>query len=477
MILEGRKPGSTRTFSCPSCKTLVEFTVPSGTSTDYSVRCFSCNSVSSATGSAPAPSSSAPPSGRVADLEYYELLGVTPDASPADIKKGYRSAALKFHPDKNQGDPDAERKFKAVSEAYQVLSDPQRRAAYDRQGKAKEGKEGSFMDPQEFFMQQFGGESFRDIIGEISMARDFKGMMSESGGEPQKELTMQERMAIREERVDRLARKLKDKLSIYVNGFPMDEKYTYESAPNPALGATSWTSAQLDYEIDQDSIAHGPTQKSAMENFRKEIEREAETLKQESFGVELLHAVGFTYSLKSSQAKAKLDAESGSTVYARWLGAGNRWIGAAREKAHIVSETVGTIKTAIDLQSSFAKIQELDKKADPNAPPEDPKKEKKKSTIHDGPRGPDGMTDAERELRSKLEQEAAKKGLNAMWRGSKLEIESVLREVCDKVISDVDGGLEVQRRRVDALGVVGEVYSKVKGESSDVGAGEKKDEE
>ncbi|GIW40554.1 MAG: chaperone protein DnaJ [Candidatus Binatia bacterium] len=68
--------------------------------------------------------------------DYYEVLGVGRDASLEEIKKAYRKLALKYHPDRNPGDKVAEEKFKEASEAYQVLSDPERRAQYDRFGHA-----------------------------------------------------------------------------------------------------------------------------------------------------------------------------------------------------------------------------------------------------------------------------------------------------------------------------------------------------
>jgi len=66
--------------------------------------------------------------------DYYELLGVSKDASQADLKKAYRKKAMKYHPDKNQGDKESETKFKEVNEAYDVLRDEQKRSAYDRFG-------------------------------------------------------------------------------------------------------------------------------------------------------------------------------------------------------------------------------------------------------------------------------------------------------------------------------------------------------
>jgi molecular chaperone DnaJ len=72
----------------------------------------------------------------MAKADYYESLGVGRDASADDLKKAYRKAAMKFHPDRNPGDAEAEAKFKEVNEAYEVLKDSQKRAAYDRFGHA-----------------------------------------------------------------------------------------------------------------------------------------------------------------------------------------------------------------------------------------------------------------------------------------------------------------------------------------------------
>ena len=96
---------------------------------------------------------------------YYEILEVSRDASGDVIKKSYRKLAVKFHPDKNPGDHTAEDKFKELGEAYEALSDPDKRAAYDRYGHAafnggsggRPSGGGGFHDPMDLFSQVFGG--------------------------------------------------------------------------------------------------------------------------------------------------------------------------------------------------------------------------------------------------------------------------------------------------------------------------------
>jgi molecular chaperone DnaJ len=97
----------------------------------------------------------------VAKLDYYEVLGVTRSASDGEIKSAYRKLALKYHPDRNPGDSAAEEKFKEAAEAYAILADGDKRAAYDRFGHA--GVSGSAGGPQGFDPSVFS--DFGDILG------------------------------------------------------------------------------------------------------------------------------------------------------------------------------------------------------------------------------------------------------------------------------------------------------------------------
>lgn len=92
--------------------------------------------------------------------DYYVTLGVTKSASDEELKRAYRKLAIQYHPDRNPDDKVAEEKFKAINEAYQILSEPRKRAAYDQFGHAGVGMGGGFE-------QGFGGAGFSDIFDNI----------------------------------------------------------------------------------------------------------------------------------------------------------------------------------------------------------------------------------------------------------------------------------------------------------------------
>ncbi len=111
----------------------------------------------------------------MAQRDYYEVLGVSKNASDDEIKKAYRKLAIKYHPDKNPGDKEAEAKFKEINEAHDVLSDKQKRARYDQFGHAGVGGAGGGFGGGNPFGQSgnfnFNGQSFSfdfdDILGNI----------------------------------------------------------------------------------------------------------------------------------------------------------------------------------------------------------------------------------------------------------------------------------------------------------------------
>ncbi len=106
--------------------------------------------------------------------DYYDILGVDEDASDKEIKKAYRKKAMEYHPDRNPDDPEAEQKFKEASEAYEVLSDPEKRQRYDQfghdgvdsgAGGGRRGRGRGFHDIEDIF------DAFSDIFAGPRPAR------------------------------------------------------------------------------------------------------------------------------------------------------------------------------------------------------------------------------------------------------------------------------------------------------------------
>src|SRR5688500_15540962 len=111
--------------------------------------------------------------------DFYEVLGVAKSASADEIKKAYRKVAMQYHPDRNPGDKTAEEKFKEAAEAYEVLSDGDKKAQYDRFGHAgmRGNGGGAHYSNMEDIFSQFG-----DIFGDSAFESFFGGGGRRSGG-------------------------------------------------------------------------------------------------------------------------------------------------------------------------------------------------------------------------------------------------------------------------------------------------------
>jgi molecular chaperone DnaJ len=140
--------------------------------------------------------------------DYYEVLGIERKASTEELKKAYRRLAVKYHPDKNPGDPTAEEKFKEIGEAYEVLMDANKRAAYDQFGHAafspgsspgRGGFGGGFHDPFDIFREVFGGMGgegagsiFDQLFGVGASPRDRSGRQRGSDLRYDLQITLEE---------------------------------------------------------------------------------------------------------------------------------------------------------------------------------------------------------------------------------------------------------------------------------------------
>ncbi|KAI0105790.1 DnaJ-domain-containing protein [Daldinia grandis] len=443
----------------------------------------------------------------VVDTSYYDALGVQPTATELEIKKAYRKLAIVHHPDKNPNDPTAHEKFQTIGEAYQVLSDPDLRKAYDKYGKDSAKPTEGFVDPAEFFSSIFGGDAFVDWIGEISLMKDLTTTMDitmageEEGEEaefPGTEEAMRESAktaatdatgatsaptpaVVVEEELEKPVTEVHhdgpaDKPSVPSRGASPSPNASGTSTPSkhaipirPALMDRPSDDTQLAGQTEEerelrkrekkkgltkeqrDQLAAFERERAKIRQervdtlasklvdrisvwtetdkgpdvtkaFQDQIRLEVENLKMESFGLDILHAIGTVY---MSKATALLKSQ-------KFLGIGG-FFSRMKDKGALVKETWNTISSAIDAQQTMEEMARMEQA------------------------GGEDWTD---EKKVEYERRVTGKILTAAWRGSKFEIQSVLREVCDSVLHDKKIPLNKRLERAEALVIIADICQK-----------------
>ncbi|GMP44293.1 hypothetical protein CsSME_00013293 [Camellia sinensis var. sinensis] len=202
----------------------------------------------------------------VKETEYYDVLGISPTATEAEIKKAYYIKARQVHPDKNPNDPLAAQNFQVLGEAYQVLSDPAQRQAYDACGKSGISTD-AIIDPAAIFAMLFGSELFEDYIGQLAMA-SMASLDIFTEGEQFDAKKLQEKMrVVQREREEKLAEILKGRLNLYVQGNKEDFVSHADAEMSRLSNAGAIALIQLQEDMKRQLSAEGNYSEEELEEY------------------------------------------------------------------------------------------------------------------------------------------------------------------------------------------------------------------
>lgn len=420
----------------------------------------------------------------VVDTTYYDLLSIETTATSLDIKKAYRKAAIRLHPDKNPDDPDAAAKFQEVGQAYQVLSDEQLRRKYDKYGIQESIPLEGFEDPAEFFSMIFGGEAFKDWIGELTLLLELSKTAelseTEKKGEKDSKGEDLESEATPSGEQKKLSHAAHEE-SLSTEDEEKRKKEELEKFEEECRVKKLETRAELAKKlVDKLSLLTETDMKDdVIESFKAKMNYEAESLKVESFGLEILHTMGHVY-----KSKAKIFLKSQT-----FFGWGGLWL-SIKEKGGVVKDTFRTVSAALDAQRTMEEYAQMQQDNEYHAQKEKEEEEAKHKAEQEMEKleeeleevqrqkeeeqkdGESAADDGKKETRveppshtpeelAEMEKYLLAKVLAAAWNGSKFEIQGTLRAVCDAVLEDESLMLTERINRAKALKLMGEVFCTV----------------
>lgn len=369
------------------------------------------------------------------------------------------------------------------------MSNAELRKRYDQFGKEQAVPDAGFEDPAEFFTTIFGGEAFVDLIGEISLIKDLTktmeiaGLDEEEDGETSDKKSSDNKEQVESEDGVSSAEKASATAASdtgtanqgqanaprvptpdypHVSSGTSTPLASITAGPGSEVEANSESSSKQDdkkkkkkgsslskekraeleqYEQERKLARDervATLQKKLVEKlgvwtetdkgeavtkaFQEKLRLEAEELKMESFGIELLHAIGHTY---SSKASTFLKSQ-------KFLGISG-FFSKVKEKGTLAKDTWNTISSALDAQSTMQEMAKAEEQ---------------------------GGDDWTVERKVEMERTLLGKILTAAWNGSRFEVQSVLREVCDKVLNDKSVPLAKRVDRARALIIVGSIFKK-----------------
>ncbi|KAL7492952.1 hypothetical protein ACHAWT_002088 [Skeletonema menzelii] len=363
---------------------------------------------------------------KVKDREYYDLMGVSTNATAGEIKKAYYKEARKCHPDKCQDDPEAAAKFQALGHAYQILSNEQSRASYDKNGKPEtnsaDANLANEIDPLVFFAVMFGSHLVEPYIGELWIATTADTLMKDA-------MEQQQSMDMENMTEEDAAKFLASKSASSEEMTLKQRKREVKCALNLREKIIPFMEAK-----DEDDIMA----------FKASIAKEASKIVSTSFGATFLVAIGFTLEVEAEEY-------IGVQTSALGVGAINARFRRARKSNANNWRIMGAgINAATTGRKAMKEVEAVQKQME----------EKKAMTV--GGEEEDGEDKAMDEEKAKMAAQKLEETIPALlelaWAINDRDISRTLKGACKKLFSDAEVPIETRIRRAEAIHLLGKDF-------------------
>lgn len=336
----------------------------------------------------------------VKETAFYDILGVSTDATQAQVRKAYYKRAKDCHPDKHPNQPEKEAEFKALSEAYQTLFDAERRSAYDQHGREGLQGGGTYGDPREVFAAVFGGPEFEPYVGALGATVDDELVRPLEEANAAYKLKVSEYRELQASGLPPHSEALETcraELQVLKLELKEKEKIVEEASDQLQKQRVNQLKTQLLERIKP----YLEGDEAARDRFRVSMEEEAKRLIECSMGDKMVAAVGYVYVRQTHKLCCKHSEGINRIGY---------FFEDAVHTAHGMNEGFSATGSAISLASAFV---QLSRDGNPETPPE-----KKLSE----------------QQRKDLEARILQKTMDIMWTMTKRDIQQTLRSVVDELL-------------------------------------------
>mmetsp|Transcript_25426 Transcript_25426/g.43409 ORF Transcript_25426/g.43409 Transcript_25426/m.43409 type:complete len:622 (-) Transcript_25426:134-1999(-) len=365
---------------------------------------------------------------RVKDREYYDLLGVSTSATAGEIKKAYYKEARKCHPDKCPDDPEAAKKFQELGHAYQILSNEQTRANYDKNGKPEtnsaDANLANEIDPLVFFAVMFGSHLVEPYVGELWIATTADTMMKDA---------MEQQQAMDLENMS------EEDAAKILAGKTTNEEMLLKQRKREVKVALNLREKIMPFLEAKDE--------DDWSNFKSSIQNEASKIADTSFGATFLVTIGFALQVEAEEFLGFQNTALGMGGHAA------RWKKTRKNTQNNFKLMGAGINAATTGRKAMKEVEAAQRAMEERRVKEALEKSPGEGEDEEG--GSSAMDEEQAKMAAKKLEETIPALLELAWAINIRDITRTLKNSCKKLFVDADVPMPTRLQRAEAIRIIG----------------------